>query len=219
LKANSGFFNFKNGFCRFFWLRSPGQELSNFMRKKNRGKSESDSPGVDANLRKTGAFTPCSSRCIITTADEGGVNMLESKTVRVWLGATLLLCAISYRQALSAQEVQHSIAKALDTYRIGVGDRIQVDIWQHPELTNTVVVDGSGNITLPSVHEVKVSGLPATDVASLVRYKLERKIPNPQVAITVVRVSNRDSPSPDLRQGCCVAQEGPSQRHRLFSCI
>ncbi len=145
--------------------------------------------------------------------------MLESKTVRVWLGATLLLCAISYRQALSAQEVQHSIAKALDTYRIGVGDRIQVDIWQHPELTNTVVVDGSGNITLPSVHEVKVSGLPATDVASLVRYKLERKIPNPQVAITVVRVSNRDSPSPDLRQGCCVAQEGPSQRHRLFSCI
>jgi hypothetical protein len=33
LKANSGFFNFKNGFCRFFWLRSPGQELSNFMRK------------------------------------------------------------------------------------------------------------------------------------------------------------------------------------------
>jgi hypothetical protein len=142
--------------------------------------------------------------------------MLESKTFRVWFGATLLMCAISDGQALSAQEIQHSIAKPVDTYRIGVGDRIQVDVWRHPELTKTVVVDRKGNITLPSVHVVKVSGVSAMDLASLVRHKLESKIPNPQVIVTVVGISSplaplpqplhRDVPSPELRQGWCVAE-------------
>ena len=126
------------------------------------------------------------------------------------------MCAISCGQALSAQEIQHSIAKPVDTYRIGVGDRIQLDVWRHPELTRTVVVDSKGNITLPSVRVVKVSGLSPMDLASRVRHKLERKIPNPQVTVTVVGIGRplaplpqplyRDLPSPELRQGCCVAQ-------------
>ena len=153
--------------------------------------------------------------------------MLESKIFRVWFGAAFLMCAISYRQALSAQEVLHSIPKPVDDYRIGVRDRIQVDVWQHPELTHTVAVDGKGNITLPSVHEVQVVGLSATDVAILIRHKLERKIPNPQVTVTVTLIgirsplaptkpqpSLRDLPKPQLPlqdlprlpQGCCVAQ-------------
>ena len=142
--------------------------------------------------------------------------MLESKTFRVWFGATLLMCAISCDQALIAQEVQHSIAKSADTYRIGVGDRIQVDVWRYQELTTTVVVDRKGNIALPSVHVLKVSGLSAMDLADLVSHKLERKIPNPQVTVTVVGIGSplpplpeplhRDLPSPQLRQGCCVAQ-------------
>jgi hypothetical protein len=129
--------------------------------------------------------------------------MLESKTFRICFGAALLLCAISYRQALSAQEVQDSIAKPIGTYRIGVRDRIQVDVWQHPELTHTVAVDGKGNITLPSVHEVQVVGLSATDVAILIRHKLERKIPNPQVTVTVTMLGIRNplapKPQPPLR--------------------
>src|SRR6202007_910959 len=103
----------------------------------------------------------------------------------------------------------HSIAAAVDTYFIGVGDQIQVDVWRHPEFSRTVVIDRKGNITLPSVHIVKASGLSVMDLASLVRHKLKRKIPNPQVTVTVVGISNplaplpppspqlRDTPSPD----------------------
>ena len=142
--------------------------------------------------------------------------MLESKTFLVWFGATLLMCAISCGQGLSAQEILHSIAKPVDTYRIGAGDRIQLDVWRHPELTKTVVVDRVGNITLPSIHVVRASGLSVMDLAGLVRHKLGRKIPNLEVTVTVVGIGShwtplpqplqRDLPSPELRQGCCVAQ-------------
>src|ERR1700740_1463184 len=120
--------------------------------------------------------------------------MLESKTFLVWFGATLLMCAISYGQGLSAQEIQHSIANPVNTYRIGVGDRIQLYVWRHPELTKTVVVDSEGNITLPSVRVVKVSGLSPMDLANLVRHKLERKIPNPQVTVAVVGIGSLLAP-------------------------
>ena len=146
--------------------------------------------------------------------------MLESKTFRVWMVATLLLCAISCGKALSAQETQHSIAAAVDTYFIGVGDQIQVDVWRHPEFSRTVVIDRKGNITLPSVHVVKASGLSAQDLANLVRHKLKRKIPNPQVTVSVVGIGNplaslpppspqfRDTPSPELLHDCSVVREG-----------
>jgi protein involved in polysaccharide export with SLBB domain len=158
---------------------------------------------------------------------EEQVTMLESKAFRVWMAATLLMCAISCGKALSAQETQHSIPAAVNTYCIGVGDQIQVDVWRHPEISKTVVVDRKGNITLPSVHVVKASGLSAQDLANLVRHNLKRKIPNPQVTVSVVGIGNhplapfpipllpqfspqlRDTPSPEqLLHDCCVAREG-----------
>jgi|SRR5271165_3933432 len=144
--------------------------------------------------------------------------MLESKAVRVWLGASLLMCAISCGKALSAQEKQDSIPAAVDSYRIGVGDVIQISVWEHPEVSRVVGVNRKGNITLPLVHVVKVSGLSAMDLASLLRHKLERVIPNPQITVSIAMTRPtpspkpppqlRDSPSPELRQDCCVAREG-----------
>jgi TPR repeat protein len=81
--------------------------------------------------------------------------MLKSKTFRAWFGATLLTCAISCGEALSAQEKQYSTVLSPVDYRIGIGDQIAVEVWRHPELTKTVVVNRHGNITLPSVKHVK----------------------------------------------------------------
>lgn len=125
---------------------------------------------------------------------------------------------ISCGEALSAQEEQQSISAAVDTYRIDIGDVIQISVWEHPEVSRVVGVNRKGNITLPLVHVVKVSGLSAMDLASLLRHKLERIIPKPQVTVSIGmsrRVLSprfppelRDSPSPERRQDCCVAREG-----------
>jgi protein involved in polysaccharide export with SLBB domain len=74
--------------------------------------------------------------------------MLESKALRVWFGATILMCALSCGLALNAQEKPHSIAPAVD-YRIGPGDVIQISVWEHPEVNRVVGVNREGSITLP----------------------------------------------------------------------
>jgi|SRR5208283_3460889 len=133
--------------------------------------------------------------------------MLESKMFRVWLGAMFLLCF----SAFGAQKKQQSIAPYPEAYRIGSGDVIQVDVYEHPELSRRVVVRRDGNITLPSVGPVKISGLSAMEVAVVVRDKLEPKISKPQVTVNVVihtrppvppspEPSPRDIPSPEPQQ-------------------
>jgi protein involved in polysaccharide export with SLBB domain len=145
------------------------------------------------------------------------VSMLESKTFRVWLGVTLLLCAISNGEALGAQEKQRSIAPA--DYRIEIGDVLQIDVWRQSEITRTVPVQPDGSINLPLIGEVKVSGLSAMDLAGLLRAKLKDIIPNPQVTVIVslhgtkllaapaARPLLKPPPpvSPELKQRCCVA--------------
>jgi protein involved in polysaccharide export with SLBB domain len=134
--------------------------------------------------------------------------VLESKTFRVCFSTILLMCAFSCGQALSAQEIQQPIAPA--DYRVRVGDVLEVSVYQHPELSTRIVVMGDGNHTLtvdgvttsgPSaidelLHDLQVVGLPALDVAVLVRAKLESIISKPQVTVTVTqRTSWPQAPS------------------------
>jgi hypothetical protein len=141
--------------------------------------------------------------------------MLESKTFRVWFGVTILMCVISCGQAFSCDQDQaFSCDQALSAqekpYHIGIGDVLQVSIWRHPELSRTTPVKPDGKITLPLLKELKVSGLSPMDLLCLVRHKLERKIPNPQVTVIVKWVKSahpgvylepspqEDTPSPEL---------------------
>jgi hypothetical protein len=145
------------------------------------------------------------------------VTMLESATVRVWFCAILLVCASCCGAGLNAQEKTHSIAPA--DYHIGIGDVLQVSVWQHPELSKTIPVKPDGKIALSLLKDVKVSGLSVTDLAKLLRDQLGPLIPSPQVTVIVTHSKLahpvlhpspqlRDTPSPELLYDCCVAREG-----------
>ena len=143
--------------------------------------------------------------------------MLGSKTFRVWFGATLLMCASFCCEVLSAQEKSRSIASEDVEYRISNADVLLISVYQHPELSRTVVVRPDGSITLPWCNAVKVLGLSASTVAVLLHDKLESIVSNPQVSVTVKihrgppvplrpERSPRDIPSPEVRQSRCVAK-------------
>jgi|ERR1700731_369954 len=143
--------------------------------------------------------------------------MLESKTFRVWFGATLLMCAGFCGEVLSAQEKSRSIAPEDVEYRISNADVLLISVYQHPELSRTVVVRPDGSITLPWCSAVRVVGLSPSTLLVLLRDKLESMVSNPQVTVMVKihrgppvplrrEQSPRDIPAPGVRQGCCVAK-------------
>jgi polysaccharide biosynthesis/export protein len=111
--------------------------------------------------------------------------MPASDTLRIWFAATLLMGVTSDGQALRPHEKQSAIAGG---YRSVPGDVLQIGVWRRSEVTRTIPVMPDGTILLPLLDNVKTSGLTAMQLAGLVHQKLESKIPNLQVTVTICQV-------------------------------
>ncbi len=156
--------------------------------------------------------------------------MVVSKTFRVCFGMALLIAAVSCGRPLTAQVIPIPQPIPPADYRICVGDVLEVWVYQHPELSRRVAVRGGGNHILTVngarvahtskmdgiLHDLKLVDLSASDVATLLRAKLESIIPKPEVNVTLVEFimqrspinpsqQIRDVPSPKSRQDCCVS--------------
>ena len=92
------------------------------------------------------------------------------------------------------------------TYRIGAQDVLSIIVWDHPNLTNPIINDGTnssksvptnisssvgitvdqnGNIFYPYIGEIKVSGLSIPEVRALITQKLAIYLRNPQINVIV----------------------------------
>jgi protein involved in polysaccharide export with SLBB domain len=122
-------------------------------------------------------------------------------------------------------EVENPQDYRSQSYRIHIGDVLQVSVYKHPELSRKVFVRGDGNYVLPAetekpqkpsainetIRDVNVVGQTAVSVANELREKLKPMIANPQVTITVVDTIMRPGPlspkpSPQLRDTPTPAQ-------------
>jgi polysaccharide export outer membrane protein len=75
-------------------------------------------------------------------------------------------------------------------YRIGAGDRLTIRVAGEADLTNDYLVDGAGNISLPYVRSVSVSGKTAPQIEDAVEAKLRQgflRDPIVSVQVTTLR--------------------------------
>jgi polysaccharide biosynthesis/export protein len=97
--------------------------------------------------------------------------------------ATTLIAALSYGSlALADGDIRD--------YRLEPGDRINVTIFGHTELSGDLLVDGVGNILLPLVGPLEVKGLTTSECEKLVYDRLTEGIlkqPTVSVRITELR--------------------------------
>ncbi|HWZ52850.1 MAG TPA: polysaccharide biosynthesis/export family protein [Granulicella sp.] len=76
-------------------------------------------------------------------------------------------------------------------YKIGNGDVLQISVWGEPQLTQRVTVRPDGNISLPLIHEVHLSGLNSTAAQALLNERFAQYILNPRATVIVLEVHSK----------------------------
>lgn len=76
-------------------------------------------------------------------------------------------------------------------YQIGVGDLLQIEVYDEPELTREVRVLTDGNISFPLLGTLRAAGLTVSELEKGVTTLLgEKYLVNPQVTVFVKEFSN-----------------------------
>ena len=102
--------------------------------------------------------------------------------------AGLLLWLLMTSVGALAQETPTEGAKAPDraSYQLGAGDRVQVDVFNHDDLSDTFVLDGSGRFSMPLIGTVDAGGLTAAELEDLLINRLKPDyLVNPRVSVSV----------------------------------
>lgn len=78
-------------------------------------------------------------------------------------------------------------------YRLGAGDKLNVRVFQVPDLSfDNLVVDTSGNIQMPLIGVVQAAGLTAGELSAEVGRQLaSRYLRDPQVTVTVSEAASQ----------------------------
>jgi polysaccharide export outer membrane protein len=77
-----------------------------------------------------------------------------------------------------------------DTYVIGVGDVLDVNVWKEGELSKVVGVRTDGMITLPLIGEIKATGLTPVQLQEQITASLSKVMSDPQVVVMVGAVNS-----------------------------
>jgi polysaccharide biosynthesis/export protein len=81
---------------------------------------------------------------------------------------------------------------AVEEYRIGVGDSIEVNIWRNPELSRSVQVRPDGKISMPLIGDLAAADLTTSQLSMNVTNALSGYVKSPQVAIILGNSSSSD---------------------------
>jgi polysaccharide biosynthesis/export protein len=73
-----------------------------------------------------------------------------------------------------------------DEYRLGPGDKLRIEVYKDPQLSQSVQIRPDGKITLPLVGDITASGQTPIELRDLVTKSLKEFMNNPTVTVIVV---------------------------------
>lgn len=74
------------------------------------------------------------------------------------------------------------------SYKIYVGDVLEVSVWKEPDLQKTVLVRPDGKLSLPLIGEIDAAGRIVSDVRESIVEALRKYIPEPVVTVSVAEI-------------------------------
>jgi len=102
---------------------------------------------------------------------------------RYLCGFVLLVCCLL--QAACSQPAPLSEPTAT-TFALSPGDKIRVQVYEHPEFSGDYIVDSGGVISVPKAGAVTVSGKTLREAEGAVGKQLSQELNNPQVSINML---------------------------------
>lgn len=120
------------------------------------------------------------------------LSLLLAAALAGCAGSRMDINEMTAAQPIDLRTVQLVAAPATE-YRIGVGDKLDVRVFQVADLSfEALVVDTSGNINLPLIGAVRSAGRTAAEMASDISGRLAaRFLRDPQVTVTVTEAASQ----------------------------
>ncbi len=98
---------------------------------------------------------------------------------------------IGFAETNAPPSPQQDLYEGEFTYQIGPGDVIQINVWQHPDLTMQVRVRPDCKIAFPIVDEIDVNNLTPEELKKELTQKLGRIIRDPEVTVNVIEFESQ----------------------------
>ena len=73
-------------------------------------------------------------------------------------------------------------------YIIGVGDVIDISVWENPDLNKEVIVRPDGKISFPLINDVRAQGLTITELDDEITLRLKDYIKYPDVSVSLKKI-------------------------------
>lgn len=96
------------------------------------------------------------------------------------VGACLISCA-----SHEVTEMPELVDDVVAEYKMGVGDRVSVQVWKSPELSVEVPVRPDGKISVPLVGDVIAAGKSTQQLSGQLAEAFSAYVRNPQVTVIV----------------------------------
>jgi len=118
---------------------------------------------------------------------------------RIRMVVPILLLLVASTVGANAQKAKPADTKPLDikpaaanaTPVIGVGDVVQIQVLNHEDLDNTIVVPSNGKILIKEAGEVQAAGLTSQELATQIDAKLKDILNNYSVLVSLREIHSR----------------------------
>lgn len=109
-----------------------------------------------------------------------------SKNPKILVSPILwLFCLFSCNLHAASTTGPETIQEDVSSYVIGHGDKLGISVYRNSDMDSSPQVDTLGNISVPLLGDMKVSGLTTYQLRDRITEGLTKYITNPQVTITV----------------------------------
>jgi protein involved in polysaccharide export with SLBB domain len=99
----------------------------------------------------------------------------------------IVLAIISIGMVPQLQADQKTAAISVSTYRLGVGDKIKIQIYGEPDLNVEAKLTDAGTIVHPLLGEIKAAGLSIGELSVKIEHELkDRYLVDPKVSVNIL---------------------------------